>query len=399
MNKKRSKIASLFLKFAEWMSNLTKYVSSYNWGMKCFIWLFLLLILTLSNVEQDFFESLASSALIGSGVLFIFYGNFYALTWIHTTTKKWVRAYIYLPISITVVFILSQVFIDINDWLLSILKENTNDSNDLLNIMLPGENKDFFQTNEEEAPRAMWRITNEFKVIILFCGGYFSSIYIYFLKRNENQKQQQRELERQKTEMELKFLRSQINPHFLFNALNNIYSMTYMGDKNAPQAVLSLSEMLRYLVDNCKGDLIMLKDEINYVEKYVEFQRYCLREGVNLKFYTDIKNSSLMIPPMLLQPFVENCFKYSGIASKKDAYVDISLVCNDTTLLFTTKNSKNSTIKLQNSQSKREGVGIKNVITRLNLTYPKRHTISIKDGETEYEVKLEINLVDKNLVA
>ncbi len=380
------------MKFAEWLSNLTKYASSYNFGMKCFIWLFLLLILTLSNVEQDFFEALASSTLIGSGVFFIFYGNVYAITKVHATTKKWVRAYVYLPISIIVVLTLSQIFIDINDWLISAIREDTNDSSDLLNIMLPGEKKDFFENYEDEVPQSMWRVTNELKIIILFCGGYFSSLYIYFLKRNESQKQKQFELEQKKTEMELKFLRSQINPHFLFNALNNIYSMTYMGDKNAPQAVLSLSEMLRYLVDNSKDERILLKNEINYVEKYVEFQRYCLKEGVNLKFTTDIKNSSLTIPPMLLQPFVENCFKYSGISSKKDAYVDISLACDETTLSFTARNSKLAVIKQQTTKTKREGVGIKNVIKRLNLTYPDRHSIDIIDNESEYEVKLVINL-------
>lgn len=384
------------MKFAEWLSNLTKYASSYNVGMKCFIWIFLLMILTLSNVEQDFFEALASSTLIGSGVFLIFYGNVYAITWVHATTKKWVRAYVYLPLSVVVVLSLSHLFININDWLISVIREDVNDSSELLNIMLPGENKDFFETYEEEVPKSMWRITNELKIIIMFCGGYFSSLYIYFLKRNENQKQQQFELEQKKVEMELKFLRSQINPHFLFNALNNIYSMTYMGDKNAPQAVLSLSEMLRYLVDNCKDEQIMLKNEINYVEKYVEFQRYSLREGVNLKFTTDIKNPSLAIPPMLLQPFVENCFKYSGISSKKEAYVEIDVRCDETTLSFTAKNSKLATVKQQPTKTQREGVGVNNVIKRLNLTYPDRHTININDSETEYEVKLVINLKENN---
>lgn len=384
------------MKFAEWLSNLTKYASSYNLGMKCFIWLFLLFMLTLSNVEQDFFEALASSTLIGSGVFFIFYVNVYAITWVHSTSKKWVRAYVYLPLSIIVVLTLAQIFIDINDWLISAIREDSNDSSDLLNIMLPGENKDFFERYEEEVSQSMWRITNELKINILFCGGYFASLYIYFLKRNEKQKQMQFELEQKKAEMELKFLRSQINPHFLFNALNNIYSMTYMGDKNAPQAVLSLSEMLRYLVDNCKDEQIMLKNEINYVEKYVEFQRYCLREGVNLKFTTDVKNSSLTIPPMLLQPFVENCFKYSGISSKKDAYVEISLTCDETTLFFVARNSKLAATKQHLEKTKREGVGVKNVIKRLNLTYPERHSISINDSESEYEVKLVINLKDNN---
>ena len=141
----------------------------------------------------------------------------------------------------------------------------------------------------------------------------------FYRQRSLAAEQVRNSLLQEKMQMELNFLRSQINPHFLFNAMNNLYSLVYMKDKNAPDAILSLSEMLRYVINCSKNNEILLEKEILYLENYIDFHRFSFENPLNITFEKYVESESIMIAPMLLQPFLENSFKYSGVGREDDS--------------------------------------------------------------------------------
>jgi two-component system LytT family sensor kinase len=129
----------------------------------------------------------------------------------------------------------------------------------------------------------------------------------------------------EKLQTKLQLLKNQINPHFLFNALNNVYSLSYMKSDKAPESILKLSEMLRYVIEDCSQEFVTLNNEITYILNYIEFYRMKSSGKRNIKFTNEIENLNLHIAPMLFIPFIENCFKYSRIEEDKSGFVEIVL--------------------------------------------------------------------------
>ncbi len=203
--------------------------------------------------------------------------------------------------------------------------------------------------------RALW--------YIIFCVVL---MVIYFQqKENDNIRVQER-LQSEKLSAELLYLKTQINPHFLFNAINNIYSMVYMKNEQAPENILKLSEILRYVLVDCQDDVIPLHKEIKNIENYVDFQSITIGSKKNITFETSIENPDYMIVPMLMQPIVENGFKYSRLNSNPDGFVNIRLVQKGEELFFEASNSI-SAVKVVDT--KKTGIGIENVKRRLELYY------------------------------
>jgi LytS/YehU family sensor histidine kinase len=197
------------------------------------------------------------------------------------------------------------------------------------------------------------------------------------------------ELKREKAESELKFLKTQINPHFLFNALNNIYTMTYIGDKSAHEKIATLSDMLRYVLYDCESDLIPLDKEVKYISSYIEFQQLKTERKQNITFLYNKENENYMISPMLLIPFIENGFKHSGIEKDRSGFVSILLSQTKEKLLFTVKNS-HSGEKMPVKPPKDRGIGIENVINRLELLYPGKYLLDVRADNHEYSIYLEL---------
>jgi len=225
-------------------------------------------------------------------------------------------------------------------------------------------------------------------------GSVFTSLTIgliaKLIKDNYFTEKRAKELETEKLHQEIKFLKSQLDPHFLFNALNNIYWQIKKDPNAAADSLAKFSDMLRYQLYDCNTDKISLQQEVDYLINYIDVAKLGYDEEVEIRLNISDQINGQMISPLLLIPFAENAIKHLG-TSNKDCYIDIDLNVQDDSLSYSVKNSKAgetpSTEELRSS-----GIGLNNVQRRLNLLYPKAHELSIKDNADSYEAKLELDL-------
>ncbi|MCB0528764.1 MAG: histidine kinase [Saprospiraceae bacterium] len=193
----------------------------------------------------------------------------------------------------------------------------------------------------------------------------------------------------EKLEAELKFLKSQINPHFLFNALNNIYTLTVIKSDQAPENLLKLSGMLRYMLYECKADRVPLRKEIEYLKHFIDLHLLKDSRGLNVETDFDESRPELNIAPMLLIPFVENAFKHSKVEDLTHGWIKIALRTFDDRLEFDVENSVPETAFTKDSAG---GIGLNNVRRQLELLYPGRHELRIDPGPGSFSVNLKIML-------
>lgn len=193
-------------------------------------------------------------------------------------------------------------------------------------------------------------------------------------------------------EAELNALKHQINPHFLFNALSNIYSIAYLGDKETPHKIMQLSKMLRYVIYHTEAKFISLQKEIEYLKYYIEFQKFKRKQAQEILFDHQNCNSNVKIAPLLLQPLVENAFKHSRIAYEQNAWVKMKLTTTKDDIYFEIENtiSKEPKEQVLNGQ----GVGLDNIRKRLNLVYKDLHSFNVIDKDS-YRVILTLNHINK----
>lgn len=226
----------------------------------------------------------------------------------------------------------------------------------------------------------------------LWSAGLVSLFFVllsFGLRLTHNFLIQEREkgmLENEKLIAELSFLKSQINPHFLFNSLNNIYSLSYHKSDKAPEAILKLSGIMRYMLQESDDDKVQLKDEIAYLENYISLQQLRFKEPLAIDYKVNTESLELRIMPLLLISFLENAFKH-GVVTNKDHPVRILIVVENNRLHFKVSNFKNKSYKDQAS-----GIGLENLKRRLELGYPNRYTLMIDDKELFYSSELFIYL-------
>ena len=182
---------------------------------------------------------------------------------------------------------------------------------------------------------------------------------------------------------ELKFLKSQVNPHFLFNALNNIYAMSVMQSKEAPQMILKLSDILRYNLYDGTQEKVPLEKEINYIENFISLQKLKDDEIQNIQVdFADV-DGGLMIAPLILIPFVENSFKHSKIEDISKGWITMELKTTGNRIVF---DLRNSIPALDHKKDKEGGIGLENVKRRLELIYPGRHSLDIEKKDDVFSV-------------
>ncbi|RDY58058.1 sensor histidine kinase [Flagellimonas nanhaiensis] len=200
-------------------------------------------------------------------------------------------------------------------------------------------------------------------------------------------------LEKEKVETELKFLKAQIHPHFLFNTLNSIYSLSLEQSSKTPDAVLGLSKFLDYMLYECNDRLITVEKEWEQLMNLVALER--LRYGDQLSITTNIEddNKESHIPPLILLPFVENAFKHGADNLITDSWINIDLKLENQQLQFMVENSKASSESTEGLDSDKN-IGLKNVRRRLDLFFPEKHQLKILEEEDSFLVKLEIDLSD-----
>jgi sensor histidine kinase YesM len=206
-----------------------------------------------------------------------------------------------------------------------------------------------------------------------------------------NRKQQRLlKLEEEKKSMELKVLKNQLNPHFLFNTLNNLYALTLKKDDKAPEIIAKLSEILDFVLYRCNDDFVCIKKEINLLENYISLEKLRYNENrLDILFTKDIHEDS-KISPLILLTFVENAFKHGVINETEKAVIRMNLETKKQQVIFSIENTKP-----QNETAKRPDksqIGLENVRKQLDLLYSKSHLLEIKENQKNFLVKLTLTV-------
>jgi len=207
----------------------------------------------------------------------------------------------------------------------------------------------------------------------------------FFLRVN----QRLSHIQSEKLKTEVSYLRAQINPHFLFNTLNSLYALALEKSDAAPEAILKLSSMMRYVVTESGRDSVALENEINYIKNYISLQQLRMDGNTPLTFIVTGNTGGKNISPLLLIPFIENAFKY-GLNPEENSNITVHIDITDTSLALNVKNN-NVTVSLPPEGE--SGHGITNTRQRLEYLYPEKHKLHIFDTEEYFEVQLILTLV------
>ncbi|MGF7231430.1 sensor histidine kinase [Arachidicoccus sp.] len=195
------------------------------------------------------------------------------------------------------------------------------------------------------------------------------------------------EVSKQQLETELSLLRSQVNPHFLFNTLNSIYSLTLTNNEKAPDAVMKLSRIMRYTLEEAQSEFVPLEDELAFINSYLELQKIRVTDKVQVIYEVKGNDGDTKIPPLLLIPFIENAFKY-GVSARNKTSIKVIIVVENKQLFFNCENDIIPNISMQPGT----GLGIANVRRRLELLYKKNYTLNISTEEDKYKVVLRLEI-------
>jgi len=234
----------------------------------------------------------------------------------------------------------------------------------------------FYETNLKGVPGGIFTLIF---YVLISTGTRFS---IDWFKNQQIKK----ELQSQKLTSELQLLKSQISPHFLFNTLNNIYSLVIKKSDNAGKSILMLSNIMRYMLKDTDSKKVNLTHEIKYLYDYIELQKLRLGAGTQVTFDITGETGNLVLPPMLLITFVENAFKHGDTFSENSA-INIHLDIKKSYLSFKVQNKVKEIVK-----DKTSGIGIQNLHKRLILLYPDKYSLSLKIIDNTHIAELKIDL-------
>lgn len=225
-------------------------------------------------------------------------------------------------------------------------------------------------------------------VSVAYTLGITTSLKL--VKQWYERERQTKDLERLNMETELKYLKSQINPHFLFNSLNSLYALTLTKSDEAPKLVLKLSDILRYVLYEGGARWVELDKEINYIQSYLDLEKLRNGDRLDIRFEVSGNTFGVKIAPMLFLTFIENSFKH-GISQQTDGgYVNIELQAQPGDVKFSICNSK-ADEKEERLNGNQGGIGLENVRKRLKLLYPDRHKILITDKKDSYCVQVHLS--------
>ena len=326
------------------------------------VWATLLLVLWLVNVREHAEDAVIIILVYGALNIIIFYVHYFIINPLLIGTGHYWRAALYmmavLMASIIVKYGIALYYDDV------ILQYRDADNKEQLLTPL------------------------QYTVASLITGLFFMllSTSVYVISSNFRNREDRKSLENEKLNAELAFLKSQINPHFLFNSLNNIYSLAYQKSEKTPQAILKLSEIMRYMLYESNEEVVLLGEEINYLENYIELQKLRFKEKVYVDLQVDIDEPDHRIMPLLLISFLENAFKH-GVSTDASKPIRIAISVENGRLHFNAENAKS-----QLNKDHTKGVGLTNLKRRLQLGYPGRHTINIVESENYYSSELFIYL-------
>lgn len=338
-------------------------VKPFTIAMHALVWV-LLLVIPYVSTDQVFnsldpasdIKYLLLCLVLSTVLIATFYFNYFFLIPKYLLVKKYWLYFFFLLLAIATVLVLSGVIFFLSDFNPETLSKTNPTIEKIIPVII-------------------------INAISLWLLSIASSILLAAYDRLK-------QTEKEKLSAQIASLKSQINPHFLFNTLNNIYAIAIDTSPKAADMVDKLSEMMRYTMKDTQQDFVFLEDEINYISNFIELQTLRLDRSVKLEFCGLEDIPALRIAPMLLVPFIENAFKH-GVNSEQKSYIKIEVAMNKTEFRLSVANSK---VNIQQDISERSGLGIENTKHRLNLIYPSKHLLVINDTEKEFFVSLHINL-------
>ncbi|WP_299780940.1 histidine kinase [uncultured Formosa sp.] len=222
---------------------------------------------------------------------------------------------------------------------------------------------------------------------LLIVLSYILSTVIEVVYYNQKNEEALIKSKAQTLNTELKLLKSQINPHFLFNALNNIYALSGIDTEKTQKSISYLSDMLRYVLYECEQPEVSLQKEMDYIDNYIKLFRLKSSKIYPITTYFNVSSSNIMLSPMLLIPFVENAFKHSNIEKIKDTFITIYIETGAHCILF---KIENSIPEAPINKDALGGIGLENVKKRLAILYPNSHDLKITTVNNTFSVSLKL---------
>lgn len=239
--------------------------------------------------------------------------------------------------------------------------------------------------------KAHWVYSNRFAIMNAMSAIFLSS-FLAMLKFLEDWFQLEatrQEVINEKLSAELRFLKAQINPHFLFNTLNNLYYLAYTQSPNTTEVIAKLSQMMRYMIYDSNHQKVPLNKELEYMQNYISLENLRLNDQIPIKFDIEGSPEQVLITPLILITFLENAFKHGVGNNNPNAWVNISLTIGRNSCIYTVENSKLPTPPLPGEKS---GIGLQNVRRRLELSYPAQYELIEEDRKDSYFVQLKLDL-------
>jgi two-component system LytT family sensor kinase len=216
--------------------------------------------------------------------------------------------------------------------------------------------------------------------------------FIKITKHFYSEESRSNELKQQKLEAELKFLKGQVHPHFLFNTLNNLYALTLKKSDASPEVVLKLSELLSFMLYECNSPTVPLSKELKLIENYIALEKIRYDDRLTTSYKVEGETEAGQIPPMLLLPFVENAFKHGTSDTLDKVWVEIKVAVRNNVLSLTVQNSNGVEKSTETEFEYQQGIGLKNVKRRLDLLYGENYELHISDEAAMYSVALKLQL-------
>lgn len=330
-----------------------------HWGIHLGIWLFgglgvSLVFIRFLPLELSFLRTLPNLVLL----VLLFYSN------------NWLVRSFYIPKNYKVYFSWAALLLVI----VTLLRAR-------LNFQFIDYQLDFLLRNNLRGLQLAALISN---LGLMFVG------IIYELSRHRAEVERTAlEARNKQQEAQLQYLRAQINPHFLFNTLNNIYSLAVVRSEQTAPMVLQLSDLLRYVIYDSQQEKVLLEKEVKQIQRFIDLFQMRSETPLDIIFEYNDFSPERSIEPMMLIPLVENCFKHCDFDTNPAAFVKISLNVDQKRLVFTTCNSKNDSLRQKDQVG---GVGLENIRQRLALKYPGRHQMTVDNQEEVFRVELRLKL-------
>ena len=253
----------------------------------------------------------------------------------------------------------------------------------------------------EGIDESLWEVMTDpaylFKVYVT--SAYLPAFLFVVIKLTKDQFVQQNkmiQLEKEKSSAELNFLKAQMNPHFLFNTLNNIYSLAKSKSEQTPEMIMKLSELLDYTIYECNEKEVPITKEWELIENYADLQAVRYHEKLSLVLGQQIDDENVKIAPLILISLVENAFKHSLKSTNRLPEIVISLNVKNKLLTFEVFNTK-SDKKIEKEGTSKKGIGVRNIKQQLELLYPDRHALTIDEQPHSYKATLTIQLQNVQL--